>query len=70
MDAQSSTDPPPDPLRRYIDNIPKAELHIHIEGTLEPELMFTLAKRNGITLQGTVESHAEKRRNFKVSLIN
>jgi adenine deaminase len=30
--------------------LPKAELHLHIEGTLEPELMFDLARRNGVSL--------------------
>jgi adenosine deaminase len=33
-----------------IKSLPKCELHIHIEGSLEPELMFALARRNGIRL--------------------
>ena len=37
-------------LRRMIDQLPKAELHVHIEGTLEPELLLDLAARNGLEL--------------------
>ena len=37
-------------LADFITGLPKAELHLHIEGSLEPELMFRLAERNGITL--------------------
>jgi len=33
-----------------IQRLPKAELHLHIEGTLEPEMMFSLARRNGVKL--------------------
>lgn len=51
-------------LQAYIEGVPKAELHIHIEGTLEPELMFKLAERNGISLEGSVESHRSRRNNF------
>ena len=34
----------------FVRALPKAELHLHIEGTLEPEMMFDLAARNGIDL--------------------
>ena len=37
-------------LATFARELPKAELHLHIEGTLEPELMFELARRNGIRL--------------------
>jgi len=37
-------------LHEFIAGLPKAELHLHIEGSLEPELMFELAKRNKVSL--------------------
>jgi len=37
-------------MNAFINGLPKAELHMHIEGSLEPELMFDLARRNRIAL--------------------
>jgi adenine deaminase len=39
-----------DRMYKLIQSLPKCELHIHIEGSLEPELMFALAKRNDVRL--------------------
>lgn len=38
-------------MRDFIQQLPKAELHVHLEGTLEPEHIFALAARNGIALE-------------------
>lgn len=52
-------------MKDYIHNLPKAELHLHIEGTLEPELMFSLAERNKIDLPyGSIEE-VHKAYNFQ-----
>lgn len=37
-------------FHHFLNELPKAELHMHLEGSLEPELMFQLAQRNQITL--------------------
>ncbi|GGX75063.1 adenosine deaminase [Saccharospirillum salsuginis] len=45
-------------LKRLIEQAPKTELHLHIEGSLEPELMFALARRNDIDLPYDSEEDA------------
>ncbi len=51
-------------MKNLIEQLPKAELHIHIEGSLEPELMFQLAKRNQISLPFNSVEEAQEAYNF------
>jgi adenosine deaminase len=53
-DALSSTD-----LSAFIAGLPKCELHVHLEGTLSPELKLELAARNGIELAETTVAEVE-----------
>jgi len=51
-------------ITEFIKKTPKAELHLHIEGTLEPEHMFTLAKRNNIQIPFTNINEVKSAYNF------
>lgn len=51
-------------LEKFIEGIPKAELHLHIEGTFEPELMFKIAKRNHIQINYKSVNDLKKAYNF------
>ena len=44
----SSNDMTHDAIQSFIAGLPKAELHLHIEGSLEPEMVFALAERHGV----------------------
>jgi adenosine deaminase len=52
-------------VKKFAERMPKAELHLHIEGTLEPELMFELASRNHVDLP--FRSPGEVRRAYQFS---
>lgn len=51
-------------MKEFIKHLPKAELHLHIEGTLEPEMMFQLARRNNIDLPYESVSEIKEAYNF------
>ena len=51
-------------MERFIEHLPKAELHIHIEGSLEPELMFEFALRNRVRLPFSSVDEARKAYEF------
>ena len=48
----------------FLNGLPKAELHVHIEGTLEPEMMFGLARRNGVALKYASVEEARRAYDF------
>lgn len=51
-------------ITEFIQGIPKAELHLHIEGTFEPELMFEIAKRNNKKMKYKSVKELKKAYNF------
>ncbi len=54
----------PEISKTFIQGMPKAELHIHIEGSLEPEMMFELAERNGVALRYASAEEARRAYDF------
>lgn len=51
-------------MKEWLNITPKAELHLHIEGSLEPELLFKIAQRNGIALPWSDVESLRKAYNF------
>lgn len=51
-------------VEAFIRGLPKAELHLHIEGTMEPELLFRLADRNGVALRFASEDEVREAYEF------
>lgn len=52
-------------MRELIARLPKAELHMHLEGSIEPDLMFRLAARNGVTLKWPDEAALQAAYDFR-----
>ena len=51
-------------MKAFIENLPKAELHLHIEGSFEPAQMFEIARRNAIKIPFKSVAEVEKAYNF------
>ncbi|MDQ7735150.1 adenosine deaminase [Halomonas sp. SpR1] len=51
-------------MHEFLRTLPKIELHLHIEGSLEPELMFALAQRNGVELPYKTVQEAKEAYHF------
>ncbi|PKV52245.1 adenosine deaminase [Aquimarina sp. MAR_2010_214] len=51
-------------IEKFIEGIPKVELHLHIEGTFEPELMFKIAKRNNKKIKYSTVDELKSAYNF------
>ena len=67
-DAHDSAAPgaqDPAAVAEFVRRLPKAELHLHIEGTLEPELLLRLGRRNGIALPCSSAAECRARYRFK-----
>ncbi len=54
-----------DKMREISHGIPKAELHLHLEGSFEPELMFEIANRNQIAIKSNSVEEIKQKYNFK-----
>ena len=52
-------------LNVFIASMPKVELHLHIEGSLEPEMLFDLGKRNAVALPFASAAEVRQAYNFR-----
>ncbi len=52
-------------MKAFIEGLPKVELHLHIEGSLEPELMFELAQRNNVDIPFNSTEEVRRAYNFQ-----
>lgn len=61
----------PDDMRVFIEELPKAELHVHLEGTISPETVLKLAARNGLDYPlKTVKDIKDAQNNRTIGLVS